>query len=452
MAQGEDFGSLDEGKKKKVQIEFVSANPTGPLSIAHGRQAAVGDALAHILEFCGYQVVREYYLNDEGTQIELLGESLRMRYAELAGIQGTIPENGYKGSYLIDIARVLFEKHGESLLKKDASTIKAFFEEAAVKVVLEGIKKDLDDFGVSFDIWFSQKAMTKRKEVEKVLALLKEKGFTYEKEGALWFKSTAFGDDKDRVLIKSDGNYTYISPDIAYHFDKFSRGFTKVVNIWGPDHHGYIPRIKAACEALGFGKDRLEVLIVQLSTLYKQGKVVSMSTRQGEFITLRELMDEVGRDAARFFFCLRRINSHLDFDLDVAKKQSPENPVYYIQYAHARTCGIIKNYCASCGKKSLKKLPPFSAAHLREAEEKTLLRYLGRFPSVVATAHQQLEPYCVITYLQELATVFHKFYDVHKVVGTPEDLMHARLALVSAAKIVLANGLRLLGVSQPEAM
>jgi len=232
MAQGEDFGSLDEGKKKKVQIEFVSANPTGPLSIAHGRQAAVGDALAHILEFCGYQVVREYYLNDEGTQIELLGESLRMRYAELAGIQGTIPENGYKGSYLIDIARVLFEKHGESLLKKDASTIKAFFEEAAVKVVLEGIKKDLDDFGVSFDIWFSQKAMTKRKEVEKVLALLKEKGFTYEKEGALWFKSTAFGDDKDRVLIKSDGNYTYISPDIAYHFDKFSRGFTKVVNIW----------------------------------------------------------------------------------------------------------------------------------------------------------------------------------------------------------------------------
>lgn len=438
-----DFGRSDMGRGDMFQVEFVSANPTGPLTIAHGRQAAIGDSLSNILEFLGYKVTREYYLNDEGTQMNILGMSIRARYLELCGAVEEFPADGYKGSYVKDIAADFKNKHGERFVRtKNVEEFRQF----GLEWILGDIKRDLHDFGVKFDVWYSQKALAASGKVQETLSFLREKGYVYEKDGAAWFNSRKFGDDKDRVLIKSDGNMTYLAPDIAYHRDKYARGFKRIADIWGPDHHGYVPRMKAAINALGFSDDSLSVLIVQLATLYRNGQVVSMSTRAGEFVTLREVMDAAGKDVARFVFLSRRLSSHLDFDLDVIKKESAENPVYYIQYAHARIWSILEY----AGEKSERR--EFDASLLKEAEELAIIRMLWQFPMVVSASGRICEPYIVLQYLQELATSFHCFYTKHRVVNDNLPLTQARLALVDCIRIVLANGLKLLGVSLPKKM
>ena len=439
-----NFGRSGVGRGIKLQVEFVSANPTGPLTIAHGRQAAIGDSLANILEFLGYSVTREYYLNDEGTQMNILGNSIRVRYCELFGPAEPFPQDGYKGSYVTDIAKEFRKKYGKKYLK--TTDIKVF-REFGLRWILNDIKKDLKDFGVKFDVWYSQKALRRSGKVKKTIAFLKEKGYIYEQENAVWFKSTAFGDDKDRVVIKSDGSLTYLAPDIAYHLEKFRRGFRKITDIWGPDHHGYVPRMKAAIRAMGFPEESLTILIVQLATLYRAGQAVSMSTRAGEFISLREVMDEVGKDVSRFAFLMRRISSHLDFDLDLVKKESSENPVYYIQYAHARIWSILE-YSARAHIVTAK----FDSKLLKETEELELLRALRQFPLIVALSGKAQEPYIILQYLQDLAALFHSFYNKHRVVTDDVSLTKSRLVLVDCVRIVLANGLRLLGVSLPKKM
>ncbi|MFH1360419.1 MAG: arginine--tRNA ligase [Candidatus Omnitrophota bacterium] len=441
------YGCAQEIIKEKILIEFVSANPTGPLSVAHARQAAVGDVLGNILTFLGHDVEKEYYINDEGNQINLLGQSIEARAKEIFGELLQLPENGYQGEYIKDIAQDFIQEHKikslDDLQEKDASLFNAF----GVSTLLSIIKKDLKDFGVDFDIWSSQAKIATTKNIENSLSVLRKKGHVFDQEGALWFKSTAFGDDKNRVVRKSDGNFTYLAPDIVYHDDKYKRGFTKLFNIWGPDHHGYIPRLKAAIQALGHPADSLVVLIVQLATIYKDGKPLSMSTRRGQYISLREVIDEVGVDAARYFFLMRHITAHLDFDLELAKSQTPENPIYYIQYAHARIHSIIK----------FNENPNIKPIHkglklLKEEEEIDLIRKIAFFADILDICEKQRDPFALTNYLLELATCFHKFYDCHRVIGEDVDLSSERLALIEAAKIVLANGLRLLGVSAPEKM
>ncbi|MFH1305806.1 MAG: arginine--tRNA ligase, partial [Candidatus Omnitrophota bacterium] len=330
-----DFGRSDAGRKKRINLEFVSANPTGPLTIAHGRQAAIGDALARILRFSGFAVTREYYLNDIGRQMRLLGESVGTRYRNLFGKNDPMPEDGYMGKYVEDIAKEIKTKQGDSLVA-DSAKAPGFFRDYALEYMMRLITKDLADFGVHFNVWTGQSSLEKHKEVEEVLSILKKNGYIYEKDGAQWFESTKYGDDKDRVVVKSDASYTYLAPDIAYHADKYRRGYTRLIDILGPDHHGYIKRMKAAVRALGYPEGSLNMLIAQLVTLMRDGRTISMSTRKGEFISLRELIDELGKDVTRFFFLSRRLDSHLDFDLELAKKESADNPVFYIQYAHAR--------------------------------------------------------------------------------------------------------------------
>ncbi len=443
IQQKSSFGKSKFGNKTKVQMEFVSANPTGPLSVAHARQAAVGDALASILQFLGYDVTREYYVNDEGTQIDILGKSILCRYKELLGEAIEFPENGYQGEYIYDIAKDFIENK----TPKTEPDFK-FFSQYGLNFILKIIKQELKDFKVEFDIFSNQSVIAKEGKVKRVLSQLQKKGFVYEKEGATWFKSTAFGDDKDRVVIKSDGSFTYLAPDIAYHQDKFKRGFDWVINIWGPDHHGYIPRLKAAVEALGYKRESLAVIIVQLATLFKQGKPVSMSTRRGQYISLREVIDEVGVDAARFFFLMRRTDSHLDFDLELAKKQTSENPVFYIQYAHARISSIVNS---SQEVKADIKDVDFNL--IKQPEELELIKKLGAFPDTLVACQKMLDPFALVSYLQELAGCFHKFYDNCRVLDDANlPLSQARLKLIEAVKIVLANGLKLLGVTAPEKM
>lgn len=439
-----NFGRGDIGKGKSVLIEFVSANPTGPLTIAHARQAAVGDSLANILEFCGYKVGREYYVNDEGVQMSLLADSVLARYLELLQREFAFPGNGYKGSYIYDIAKAI-EKKYKTKFVKDSKSRKKFFLKFSYEWIMDSIKKDLCDFGVHFEVWYSQAKLAKSGKIEKEINALKDKGYIYDKEGASWLKSTEFGDDKDRVVVKSDGSYTYLAPDIAYHKDKFKRGYDRLIDVWGPDHHGYISRIKAAIQALGFERDLLAIIIIQLATLSREGKPVSMSTRQGEFVTLRELMDEVGKDAGRFFFLMRKVDSHLDFDLELAKRQSPQNPVYYVQYAHARICSILEKQKAAFIDVGLIRL-------LKEKEEMDLIKLLCQFPYIIKSCGINLEPHGLVTYLQELASTFHYFYDKHRVIGDQEGLTAARLFLINCTRIVLANGLKLLGVCAPNKM
>jgi len=427
---------IDAGKKKKVMIEFVSANPTGALSVAHARQAAVGDALANILEFLNFRVTREYYLNDEGNQINILGRSVELRQKELVGEKIEFPEDHYQGDYIYDIAREVKSKKGEG------ETIGDF----AADRILNIIKKELEDFGVKFDVWYSQKSLGSSGKIEKYLAELKKKGYLYESEGALWFKSTSFGDDKDRVVKKSDGAYTYLAPDIAYHQEKYKRGFQWLINMWGPDHHGYISRLKASVAAFGHDPDSLSVIIVQLATIFRNGQPVQMSTRRGQYITLREVLDEVGADAARFFFMMRRTSSHLDFDLETAKKQSKDNPVFYVQYAHARICSILNSVSEKINPKKI----DFSL--LKEKEEVELFKKLSEFSSILNICVQSQDPYMLTVYLTQVAEDFHKFYDNHRVLGQEANLTQSRLALLSAARKVIACGLKLLGVSQPEKM
>lgn len=442
------FGRNELGKGVRVNIEFVSANPTGPLTIAHGRQAAVGDAVGRILEFSGYKVSREYFINDLGTQIELLGKSVYSRYLSVNGVDSEFPEDGYHGEYIKEIAEELARRCGKRFVFDKPENLH-FISQFAVKYILETIEGDLRRFGVFFNKWFSQKTLSRRT-VEGVLDKLKHKGYIYEKDGAVWFKSTSFGDDKDRVVVKRDGAYTYLAPDIAYHLNKYRRKFHKLIDIWGPDHHGYIHRLTAAVRALGFSGDSISILIVQLATLFRNGVAVSMSTRKGEFITLREVMDEVSCDVAKFFFLMRKLDSHLDFDLEAAKKNSLDNPVYYIQYAHARIASILG---FSKGLNKRLKNTRYDPRLLSRPEELLLLRMLSQFPLVVESSAKALEPYKMVDYLNELAKVFHNFYTKQRVVSDKElSLTKARLTLVSGIKIVLANGLRLLGISLPERM
>jgi len=433
--QGKDALRQDLGKGKKALIEFVSANPTGSLSVAHARQAAVGDCLANILRFLNFNIQREYYLNDEGNQINILGKSVQLRKEELAGKEIEFPDNYYQGDYIYDIA-----KEADKRKINDAA-----LGDFAADYILKIIKQELSDFGVNFNCWYSQKELAKSGKVEQAFSQLKEKGFLFEQDGALWFKSTAFGDDKDRVIIKSDGSQTYLAPDIAYHQDKFNRGFSWLINLWGPDHHGYINRIKASIQAFGHSPDSLSVIIVQLATIYRNGQPIQMSTRRGQYITLREVLDEVGSDASRFFFLMRRTSSHLDFDLEVAKKQSAENPVYYVQYAHARICSILRS--APIQNEGVLEL-----SVLKEKEELDLIKKMLEFKAILNICLITCDPYMVTVYLQELSETFHKFYDLHRVLGQDEAVTSARLALIKGVKIVLSCGLELLGVSQPESM
>lgn len=435
-----DYFVSKSKKTKKVLVEFVSANPTGPLSVAHGRQAAVGDALCNVLALSGYEVTREYYLNDAGNQINILGNSIHLRLRELSGERIEFPDDHYQGDYIITLARELLEA------PQSAASVE-YCKEYGVRRILEIIRKELDDFGVKFDSWYSQQSLEKSGKIEKAIALLKEKGFIYEQQGAVWFSSTKFQDDKDRVIVKSDGSYTYLAPDIAYHQDKFKRGFGWLINLWGPDHHGYISRLKAAVSALGKEKDALNVIIVQLATLFRAGKVISMSTRKGEYITLRQVLDEVGLDAARFFFLMRRTDSHLDFDLELAKQQTPENPVYYVQYAHARIASILDN-----AKVPFSQIQEADISLLKEKEEINLLKAISKFENCLRVAEIQLDPYCLTTYLQELAERFHRFYDSVRVLVEPGGVRDARLALILGCKNIIALGLRLSGVSAPEKM
>ncbi len=445
------FGSDQPEVKKKMLVEYVSANPTGPLTIAHGRQAALGDSLVRILRHAGWDAASEYYNNDIGVQIKTLGLSLYERCRESAGLPSAFPENGYKGDYVLKMAAdLLAQKGGSGWLEPRDPAIHVCMVHAR-ETIMATILKDLEDFDVRFDSIFSQEKLEASGQVQATLAELEKLGQIYESEGALWLKTTPYGDDKDRVIRKSDGNFTYLMPDIAYHRDKFRRGYDSLVDILGPDHHGYIARIKASQKALGNDPDKLHIKIAQLVTLYEGDKQLRMSTRAGEFVTLRELMDEVGKDAARFFFLMRKFDSHLDFDLELAKKQSPDNPVYYIQYAHARVSSIRKNYETKLGTFTLESA---DLSLLTEAEEMRVLRGLRNFATSVRNSARDLEPCILVEYLQGLAAAFHQFYQKRRVVEDGQDpkLSAARMALCLSIQKALKVGLALLGVSAPESM
>lgn len=453
IKKGSDYGRLDLGKGRKVQVEFVSANPTGPLHVGHGRGAAVGDVCANILAFAGWNVQREYYINDAGLQMDLLGKSTQARYFEICGEPSRVPfpEDGYKGAYIYELAQQIVEKEGRRFLEEPPEESLPYFKDYACKVILDGIKKDLEDFGVNFDMWFSEKSLYEGDLVQKTLETLKKNGCAYDADGATWFKATAFSDDKDRVLIRSNGAPTYFMSDIVYHKNKFDRGFDMVIDVWGADHHGYIPRMKAAVQALGRSPEDLQILLIQFVNLLRGGKQVSMSTRSGEFVTLREVMDEVGVDAARYFFVMRRSDSHLDFDLDLAKSSTNENPVFYVQYAHARIHSIFRE-AKTRGVFLPENLEEVDFSLLTSPEELSLIRKISVFPEEIAKAAEELAPHRVTFYLYDVASVFHSFYNAHRVLGVEPELEKARLCLVEAARVVIANSLKLLGVSAPEKM
>ncbi len=442
--EGAGYGRTNLGEGKRILIEFVSANPTGPLTVAHGRHAAVGDVLANILDMVGYNVSREYYYNDAGRQMDILGKSIEARYRQLLGQEITFPEEGYRGNYITDIAQEIVNEHGREV--KDAG----LFCRVAEERIFAGIRKDLNDFGVRFDSWFKERSIYEKGEVQKAIEDLEGKGNLYEKEGALWFRSSSFGDEKDRVIKRSNGQFTYLAPDIAYHRNKYERGFQQLIDILGPDHHGYMGRLRAAVEALGYDKESLKIIILQLVSLYRGKEKLRMSTRAGDFVTLRRIIDEVGKDAARFFFLMRGTNSHLNFDLELAKKESPENPVYYVQYAHARICSIL-NFAV---EKNIKAggAGEIDLSLLQEEEELKTIKKLAQFPEVLETCALALEPHGLTLYLRDLAASFHNFYNVFRVIGEDENLNSARLMLVQGVKTTLQNGLRLLGISAPEKM
>jgi arginyl-tRNA synthetase len=435
---------------ESVLVEFVSANPTGPLHIGHGRGAAIGDSLARIYTYLGFEVTREYYLNDVGNQMEMLGRSLAARYAELSGETVAFPEDGYKGEYIRDIARSLIAEKGPAAGGID-------FKKVALDTMMATIDTDLATFGVSFDNWFSESTIAAQKDdagmtaVDRICAWLKDHGFAYEQEGALWFASTRFGDDKDRVLRRSDGRYTYLASDIAYHKNKLERGFDRLINLWGADHHGYVPRMKAAVQALGYPADRLTVILYQLVSLSRGGNPVAMSTRAGEFVTLEEVVKEVGRDACRFNFMLRAPDSPLEFDLELAKKQSSDNPVFYVQYVHARCHSIFresKNHIT--GKAARVDLANLTL--LQTPEERLLIRKLIALEDALELCLRTASPHHLTIYLMEVADGFHRFYEHCRVLGDDVELSRARLALVNAVAVIIRTGLELLGVSAPDKM
>ncbi len=450
VRRGADYGRSNFGKGKKVQVEFVSANPTGPLHIGHGRGAATGDAVAAVLNAAGYEVQREYYLNDAGNQMQTLGRSLLLRYRELLGEAIEFPDDCYQGDYIRDIAQEVLDGKGRALLELSEKEAIEQIGAYGGSQIRDGIDTDLEDFGVHFDNWYSEQSLYDRGEVERGIALLKERGLTYELDGAIWFKTTDFGDDKDRVLVRSNGVATYFASDVAYHKEKYERGFDLVIDVWGADHHGYIPRMKAVLAGLGRDTDDLQCILVQLVNLLRDGKQVAMSTRAGKFVTLRAVIDEVGKDACRFFFLSRRSDSQLDFDLELAKKQSNENPVYYVQYAHARVCSINRN-AAEAGI-TLPSAGEVDFSQLTLEEELALVKQLSRYGEIVEAAAQHFEPHRIVFYLQDLAARFHSYYNKGRVLTEDIETSRARLYLINGVRTVLENALLLLGVSAPERM
>ena len=444
------FGASAIGANKKIQVEYVSANPTGPLHIGHGRGAAVGDSLARLLRFAGYNVQTEYYINDAGRQMRLLGLSVWLRVQELVGAPVTWPEDWYRGDYIIDIAREMLEKNPELAAMPEDKGVDACFE-YAMQSILDGIKEDLKIFRVGHDVWYSERSLVAKGAVEKAFDRLGKAGHTFEQDGALWFRTTALGDDKDRVLCKSDGSLTYFASDIAYHDDKYNRGFDQVVDIWGADHHGYVPRMRAAVAALGKERDCFDVILIQLVNLLRDGEQIAMSTRAGEFETLADVVKEVGVDASRFMFLSRKSDSHLDFDLELVKQRSMDNPVYYVQYAHARVAAVLRK-AAERGL-TLPKQGGACLDLLQEKAEIDLLQRMDGFADVAENAAANLAPHHISHYLMELAGELHSYYAAHQVLGAGDDaLTLARLALLRAIGRVIANGLDILGVSAPDSM
>jgi arginyl-tRNA synthetase len=447
----ENFGRSSMGNGKKVQVEFVSANPTGPLHIGHARGAVVGDVITNLLTAVGYAVSKEYYINDAGNQMNNLGKSVLLRYRELLGEKIEFPETCYHGNYIKDIAANVIKKDGNVYLTSGEGKTISYLTDIAGQSILNEIKDDLRDFGVTFDEYFSEKELYQNNGVVNLLESLRKKNFVYSDGETLWFRTTDFGDEKDRVVIRKNGEPTYFAADIAYHQNKFSRGFEMVIDIWGADHHGYMPRMWAGIQSLGYDKEALKIILVQLVNLLRDGVPVAMSTRSGEFVTLREVLDEVGKDAARYNFLMRRSDSHLDFDLELAKKQSNENPVYYVQYAHARICSIIRMAQQEHGI-VLPVYKDINPALLNESEEMTLIKLMTRYPEVIEGAARSLEPHRITFYLNELASVFHSYYNKNKVISDNKELTAARLFLIKAISIILENALKILGVNAPEKM
>jgi arginyl-tRNA synthetase len=447
---GDAYGRSDIGRGESVQVEFVSANPTGPLSVPHGRGGAIGDVLASLLEWAGYRVSREFYINDAGGQMERFGRSVEARYLQLLGQDRAVPEDGYHGDYVRDLAARIRERHGDTLADLPEPERLARLTELGREEMLREQKATLERFGVRFDVWYSESELHRSGSVGAVIELLRQRGHTYEAEGALWLRSTAFGDDKDRPLLRSNGQPTYIAADLAYHLDKHRRGFQRLIDIWGPDHHGYIARTKAGMQALGYRAEQLEVLIYQYVRLYLGGELRVGSKRAGDIIPLDEVIDEVGKDAARFFYLMRGATSALDFDLDLAKRRAPENPVYYVQYAHARTCSILRE--AEERGVSVKNPIETDLSALTHDSELDLIRKLADFPEQVREAAASREPHRLAFYAQELAARYHAFYRDCRVIGQEPAVTAARLVLMGACRIVIGNLLRLLGVSAPERM
>ena len=451
MHEGDRFGSSDAGNGRKVQVEFVSANPTGPLHIGHGRGAAVGDSLARVLRFAGYDVSTEYYINDAGLQMRILGASVWVRAQQLSGRDIALPETYYQGDYITDIARELLKKNPAlpEMPEKEGTDI-CF--EYAMNDILSGIKKDLADFRVRHDVWFSENSLVQTGAVDRGIERLKSSGLVYEEEGAIWLNTTALGDDKNRVLKKSNGYFTYFASDIAYHHNKFERGFDLAVDIWGADHHGYVPRMRAAMKALGYPDEAFDVILIQLVNLLRDGVQVAMSTRSGQFVTLADVLSEVGADAARFMFLSRKSDSPLDFDLEVMKRQSMDNPVYYVQYAHARVCSVLRK-AKEKGIALSEEITPEMTAPLVAPDEIAILKLLDGFTDVISGAARTLSPHHVSYYLLELAGALHSYYSSYPVLNaTDQNIVQARLALMRSIGIVIRNGLDLLGVSAPESM
>ena len=449
ITQKEAFGQNQRGNGGKILLEFVSANPTGPLHIGHGRGAALGGALTNLLKATGYQVTTEYYLNDLGTQMETLGRSIQARFRELQGEVDLFPENGYKGEYIKNIAADILQENSTEAFAESSLDV-SFFSRYGRQAILKDIQEDLETFGIRFDYWFSEESLVRQGLVENLIQAMEDKGLFYRKEGALWFKSSTFGDEKDRVVVRANGALTYFASDMAYHLQKVNRGYQRLIDIWGADHHGYVPRLKAALQSLGHDPKALTVILVQLVTLIREGKPVAMSTRAGEFISLREVLDEVGKDAARYIFLTRRSDSPLDFDLDLAKKQSNENPVYYVQYAHARVCSVL-DVARSQGFE-IESLDLTTVHRLNSPEERRLCKHLSEYPEEVNQAAMKLEPHRITFYLGELAAQFHYYYNHHRIIQADRELSDSRLILSLAVGTVIKNALNLLGVSAPEKM
>ena len=449
QTRAEKYGENDAGQNSRVQVEFVSANPTGPLHIGHGRGAAVGDAVSALLKACGYSVEREYYINDSGRQIGTLGRSVYLRLRAAQGETVDFPEDCYQGDYIKDIANALFVLEGPALLQKPEDEAVAVCARYAAGVILDGIKDDLAAFNIYFNTYFSEQSLYDSGRVDAVLKLLEEKGMAYRQDDALWAKTTLFGDEKDRVVIRANGLTTYFASDVAYSQEKFERGFDRVINVMGADHHGYIPRLKAGVAMLGYDPAKTDAILVQMVNLLRNGKPVAMSTRSGEFETLRAVIDEVGTDAARFIFLTRSYDSPLDFDLDVAKKQSNENPVYYVQYVHARICSILQK-AKEAGLDGIAR--DAGLDKLISAEEMDLIKAIQAYPGVVLEAGTTLAPHRLTHFLMEFASAFHSFYNVHRVLDEDRDVTAGRLNLVKAVRQVIKNGLALLGVNAPEKM